>query len=289
MTTTLPFAFSNNPLLQILTESVTFEQLNSDDTIISICDDQIKVVNASPIITKDNLTIDSNSKLITLGKLNSKKVFIHFHNQPINQEQQSDWFNLRALAMNLPMDISSVVAQASSLSHWHTHHQYCGLCSSPTQLGREHSRVCSSDDCNRTQFPRIDPAVIMSVINENDEILLGRQASWDANRFSVVAGFLSHGESLEECVAREVLEETGVVIDSVDYIASQPWPFPSSIMLGFRATAKKQPIITEDDELEEAFWISREELQAKRDRKEMFISPRLSISRYLIDLWIQDK
>ncbi len=282
----LPFAFSNNILTTQSAENIPYPSITDDDIIISYHQGRIRLINSSPLLTKKKIYDSEDANLISLGCLDNKRILIHFHNKPISETEQSNWHDLRVLAMNLSMDVATVVAHASSLAYWHGHHQFCGLCGNRTQLGKEHSRVCSNQQCNHTQFPRVDPAVIMSVVNEFDEILLGRQANWDQNRFSVVAGFLSHGETLEQCVAREVLEETGIKVDSVEYIASQPWPFPGSIMLGFKATAKKQPITTDDDELEQAMWISREQLQKKRENKQIFISPRLSISRYLIDLWI---
>ncbi len=283
----LPFAFSKSPLSAITACLISVEKIDLHDAIISIRAGRIKTVGNNPLLNKTVAQIPQQGSLITLGKFNGQRILIHSHENPLADSEQDQWQSLRALAMNLPIDIASIIAHASAVAHWHSHHQFCGLCGSKTKLGKEHSRLCLNQKCKHAQFPRVDPAVIMSVINENDEILLGRQASWRENTFSVIAGFLSHGETLEDCVAREVLEETGVVVSSVEYIASQPWPFPGSIMLGFRATAKKQSIVTNDDELEEAMWISREELQLKRDNKEIFISPRFSISRYLIDLWIE--
>jgi len=289
MAPSLPFAFAKSNLSAVDVNVISPDRIDADDLLISIHEDRIKIHNDSPLIHPRNIDFSINNHLITLGKFNSNRILINFHRSPIEDSEQDDWLNIRFIAMNQPATIASLCAHASAIAHWHNHHQFCGLCGSVTEIGKEHSRICQNEDCNHSQFPRVDPAVIMSVINEKDEILLGRQASWDENRFSVVAGFLSHGETLEECVAREVKEETGITVDSIEYIASQPWPFPGSIMLGFQATAKKQAIITDDDELEEAMWISREELQRKRALKEIFISPKLSISRYLIDLWIEQK
>jgi len=284
-----PFAFSKRVLSPIPTQTVSFAEITVNDVIISFHQGWIKCVNCNPFLTPKQSALCIDQSLITLGNFDNSRVLIHFHQQPITPQEQADWFSLRALAMDLTLIQASVIAHASSLAHWHSHHIYCGLCGSKTIIGKEHSRICTSKECQHSQFPRVDPAVIMSVVNEYDEILLGRQASWDENRFSVIAGFLSHGETLEECVAREVLEETSVKVSSVEYIASQPWPFPNSIMLGFRAKAKKQKIVTLDDELEQAIWLSRQQLQTQRDNKEMFISPKFSISRYLIDLWINQK
>ena len=289
MTPSLPFAFTNSNLDSLSVESIPLDRVSTEDLIISIAKNRVKIIDLSPFHTRDMLSENDKQPLITLGIYHQKRVLIHFHLGEISEQEEHNWHDLRSIALTLSLDLATVIAQASSLSHWHTHHQFCGLCGSKTKIGKEHSRVCLNKHCHHSQFPRIDPAVIMSVVNEQDEMLLGRQASWGENRFSVVAGFLSHGETLEQCVAREVLEETGVIVNSVEYIASQPWPFPSSIMLGFKATATKQAIVTNDDELEEAMWISREELQIKRDLKEIFISPKLSISRYLIDLWIEGK
>ena len=147
---------------------------------------------------------------------------------------------LRPLAPMLPPDSASLLAYARALGLWKTRHRFCGVCGAPNLPARAgHVLRCSRAACGTETFPRLDPAIIVLVIDASGErALLGRQASWPAGRYSTIAGFVEPGESLEDAVAREVAEETGVQVAEVAYDSSQPWPFPSSLMLGFRAIAR---------------------------------------------------
>jgi len=139
---------------------------------------------------------------------------------------------------------------------------------------------CTDSACGLEQFPRIDPAIIV-LISDGERVLLGRQASWPAGRYSTIAGFVEIGESLEDAVVREVLEETGVRVDQISYHSSQPWPFPASLMLGFTAHALSTDVHRKDKELEDARWFSREDIRARH-----FLLPTgLSISYRLIEHW----
>jgi NAD+ diphosphatase len=141
---------------------------------------------------------------------------------------------------------------------------------------------CSRESCGNETFPRLDPAIIVLVIDASGErALLGRQATWPTGRYSTIAGFVEPGESLEDAVAREVLEETGVQVAEVAYDSSQPWPFPSSLMLGFRAIARTDAITLRDGELEDARWFTRADLEAGHPA----LPPAGAISARLIDGW----
>ncbi len=140
--------------------------------------------------------------------------------------------------------------------------------------------VCTNPDCRHDHFPRTDPAIIV-LISDGERALLGRQAGWPAGRYSTIAGFVEPGESLEDAVAREVFEETGVRVDLIEYHSSQPWPFPSSLMLGFTARAVTTEVHLRDQELEDARWFSRAELAAGYPK----IPPNVSISFRLIEDW----
>ena len=146
-------------------------------------------------------------------------------------------------------------------------------------------RVCMNPDCGRQHFPRTDPAVIMRVVH-GDRVLLGRQAEWLENRYSVLAGFVEPGESLEDAVRREVEEETGVAVRDVRYDSSQPWPFPASLMVGFSAVAEGDRLRLESDELEDARWFTREEIHDGVAAGTLRLSPKFSISRHLLDVWL---
>ncbi len=190
--------------------------------------------------------------------------------------------DLRSAAATWPHLEASIFAQARALLYWQERNHFCGACGNALRLVRG-GFMAKCETCGCEHYPRTDSAVIMAV-SDGERILLGRQAGWPENRWSVLAGFLEPGESLEQTVIREVFEEAGVHVDRAEYAASQPWPFPASLMLGFHAYAKPQTA-TVGDELEQAQWFSAEELRDGIARGELGISPRLSISRWLIEDW----
>jgi NAD+ diphosphatase len=193
---------------------------------------------------------------------------------------------LREAATELPTGEAALAAYAGSLLAWHERHRFCANCGAPTE-SRDggHERFCPA--CEAHHFPRTDPVVIVRVSDGADALLLGRQARWPEGRFSLLAGYVEPGETLEEAVRREVLEESGVVLDSVSYVASQPWPFPSSLMLGFSAQAARGDPVPGDDELAEVGWFEREELRrAARGEGPLILAPPYSIARRLIDAWL---
>jgi NAD+ diphosphatase len=193
---------------------------------------------------------------------------------------------LREAATELPADEAALAAYAASLLSWHRRHGFCSNCGVRTEVvDGGHERRCPA--CDTHHFPRTDPVVIVRVVDRRDRLLLGRQASWPEGRFSVLAGFVEPGETLEEAVGREVLEESGVVVEATDYVASQPWPFPSSLMIGFNALAGEGDPHPGDGELQEVRWFERAEVEAAAaGRGEIFLSPPYSISRRLIDGWL---
>ena len=194
--------------------------------------------------------------------------------------------DLRSAAARWPALVASVFAQARALLHWQARSRFCGVCGTSNEFVRGgFAARCPS--CGGERYPRTDPAIIVAV-SDGERLLLGRQASWPPGRYSVLAGFLEPGESLEQAVAREVMEEAGVRIESCEYLASQPWPFPASLMLGFRASAVPQPV-QRGDELEDAAWFSADEIRARIAAGSLQISPRLSISRWLIDDWLASR
>jgi|RhiMethySRZTD1v2_1073278.scaffolds.fasta_scaffold291203_2 NAD+ diphosphatase len=195
--------------------------------------------------------------------------------------------DLRAVGPLLPQRDASLSALARGMAYWHERHAFCGRCGAPTvseQAG--HQRRCSNADCGAVYFPRIDPAVIMRV-EYGDKVLLARQASWAPGMHSVLAGFVELGERLEDSVRREVKEEVGLDLLDVRYFASQPWPFPASLMLGFIATAADDRIQLNTDELETARWFTREELLNSPENDVLRLSRKDSISRVLIEDWIR--
>jgi NAD+ diphosphatase len=194
---------------------------------------------------------------------------------------------LRQIGALLEPEAGSLLAYARAMATWHRRHRFCGSCGCPTTSRHGgHLRVCSNADCASEQFPRSDPAVIMLVHDDDGNCLLGRQASWPGGVFSTLAGFVEPGESLEDAVAREVAEETGVSVLEALYQSSQPWPFPTSLMLGFFARAEYRTPTVDPEELEMARWFGHQELVTLVARREVRLPPQLSIARRLIDDWL---
>ena len=193
---------------------------------------------------------------------------------------------LREAATELPAGEAALAGYAGSLLAWHRRHRFCANCGAPTeQRDGGHERHCAA--CDAHHFPRTDPVVIVRVTDAEDRLLLGRQERWADGRFSLLAGFVEPGETLEDAVRREVLEESGVRLGEVAYLASQPWPFPSSLMLGFSALATGGEPAPGDGELAEVRWFEREEVErAARGEGELALSPPYSIARRLIDAWL---
>jgi NAD+ diphosphatase len=204
---------------------------------------------------------------------------------------------LREAVATLPQDEGGVVAYAAGLLNWHRRHRFCAVCGAPTTIG-EGGEIRRCGRCGTEHHPRLDPVVIMLVV-DGDRVLLGRQHSWPRKRYSALAGFVAQGESLEEAVAREVGEEAGVTVGQPAYVASQPWPFPSSLMLGFTVPWISGEPGGTDPELEDVRWFTREEIVAASaldddnwvsqpaDDVELLLPPRLAIARRLIEHWLE--
>ena len=185
--------------------------------------------------------------------------------------------DLRQVGPRIERRDGALLALARAMMFWHARHRYCGLCGSPTRSEEAgHMRRCTDPACNAMHFPRTDPAVIM-LVTDGDRALLGRNKNFPLpGMYSTLAGFVEPGESLEDAVAREVREETGVEVGAVHYHSSQPWPFPGNIMLGFHAEARTTEITIDYGELEDARWFTRDWLVvAPRRRQFPHAAPRL--------------
>jgi NAD+ diphosphatase len=202
--------------------------------------------------------------------------------------QRGHFVSLRAVGPFLDRASGGLLALAQAMVYWHQQHRFCGACGCPTR-GEEagHWLRCTSESCGVLHFPRTDPAIIVRVTHE-DRCLLGRQSRWPERRYSVLAGFVEPGESLEDAVCREVYEEAGVRVGQVKYDSSQPWPFPASLMVGFFARAFDASIRIDGDELDDVRWFSRRQLDNDIKAGEVLLPPDISLARHLIDGWFHN-
>lgn len=208
---------------------------------------------------------------------------------------EPDWdarfVDVRSIAGSLPVAESGILAQARSIVDWHRRHRFCAVCGAPTVVGDGgYRRECTDPDCAAQHFPRTDPVVIMLAIR-GELCLLGRQPRFPKGVYSALAGFVEPGESLEDAVRREIQEEAGVKVGAVRYIASQPWPYPSSLMIGCVCEALSEDITIDGDELDEARWFARDELGPMLEASlDMQAAPRmpppLSLAHQLALRWM---
>ena len=209
----------------------------------------------------------------------------HLDEPPVPSSADGVFVGLRDVGGTMDRADGALLSYAKGLIHWHERHSFCARCGSLSEArDAGHVRVCVNPDCNTSHFPRTDPAVIM-LVHRGDRCVLAHNRRNPLPMFSTLAGFVEPGESLEEAVAREVLEEVGIRVGNVRYHSSQPWPFPGNIMLGFHAEAESTEITVEEAELVEARWFERDDIinAAESDLK---LSRPESISRRLIDDWV---
>jgi len=210
-----------------------------------------------------------------------------------------EFADLRRIGSLVPEAEAAMLAYARAMIAWQKRHRFCSVCGSPLESQRAgHLRRCTSPGCRAESFPRTDPVVIMLVTlppsgNQPERCLLGRHTRLPRGAYSLLAGFVEPGESLEDAVAREVWEEAGIRVRDVRYQASQPWPFPYSMMVGFRAVAETEEIILDTDELEDARWFTAAEVSRfgewEDDTATFRVPRRDSIARYLLDQWIAEQ
>ncbi len=252
--------------------------------------DKLKAMTLShKDIAKPEMLLEST---VLLGSHERHAYFAYFIDEecdPIHEKflhTDATFEDLRRLGPMLDDWDASVLAYAKGICYWHERHRFCGVCGSPTINSKAgHLRLCSSSVCGASHFPRTDPAIIVLVHCE-ERCLLGRQGQWPKGVYSTLAGFVEPGESAEQAVLREVWEETGIRIEQMSYQSSQPWPFPSSLMLGFQATAPLKEIRRNDNELEDARWFTRAQvIDAIADRGPLKLPPTFSVSRRLIENW----
>jgi len=220
-----------------------------------------------------------------LGVKDGENFFLkHLNSQTSNLEFKS----LREIGSYLsPRDIGLAV-HAQGLANWHSKHPRCSLCGGPTDVVLAGAvRRCPADQSEH--YPRTDGAIIVLIKDEKDQILLGRQKVWPKHRFSTFAGFVEPGESFEHCVIREVREEAGVELTKINYLGSQPWPFPASLMIAFEAVTNTPELARADgDEIEEIRWFSREDMKGAIADKSLILPFEISVARQMIKSWYGD-
>lgn len=222
---------------------------------------------------------------IWLGLWNGRSVYT----LDVSEDEAAAWpqlhfSDLRGAAMRLQPDDAAIMAYARAMVYWAKRHRYCGRCAAPTRPTHA-GHVLRCDDCDLEHYPRSDPSMLVQVSDDHDRCLLGRQPGWPPGMWSVLAGFVEPGESVEDCVIREVWEEARVRVTGMQYFASQPWPFPASVLFGFHAVAESGAPEVEQDELEAADWFSREQLADGLRSKQLFTPPPFTLSFRLIESW----
>lgn len=211
----------------------------------------------------------------------------------LQHQLQIHFKDTRSLLETLSDFHQHLLLYAQGLLSWHQSHIFCSKCGHKTEsTASGHSRLCLSHSCGKTHFPRIEPAVIFSIQTREVEsrLLLARQKVWPKGRYSTLAGFVEHGESLEQSVFRECWEEVGIVPEGLTYFASQPWPFPASLMLGYRCYVKEKQVTQFfDQEIEEALWLTAVEYKELLLKKKISTPQPFALSFRLISTWYKEQ
>jgi NAD+ diphosphatase len=250
------------------------------------------VVIGDESLLRAELGLDADYEPILLGLEDGEAVFAIdvdslTEGQRVALTGGAELVGLRDVIGRLSRPEAGLAAYLAALLNWHRRHRFCSNCGAATEIIEAgYSRRCPR--CGTLHFPRTDPVVIMTVEHDG-RLLLGRRGDWPPGRLSVLAGFVSPGESAQEAVVREVFEESGIVARDPTFVTSQPWPFPSSLMLGFHAEADGGEPRVSDGELEEVGWFTREEVIAALagEHPELKLPPPVAIARLLIDRWVE--
>jgi NAD+ diphosphatase len=207
--------------------------------------------------------------------------------------EEGKWIDVRSAASSAAAPEAAILAQGRSMLDWHARHGFCAVCGSPSTMDEGgYSRKCNDEACAAMHFPRTDPVTIMLVLDDADNCLLGRQKIFAPMSYSALAGFMEPGETIEEAVRREVREEVGIVVGKVRYISSQPWPFPSSLMIGCFGYATDTEINIDEEELEDARWFTRAEIadmaNSYQDQTKLRMPAPLAIAHQLAQAWLRE-
>ncbi len=289
-----------NRASHLRTDAKALEQLWENALIIQIIDSRIAATEDA-LIFCDAATVSSQQEsfekgerfFLGLGRDNNTPYFAwrtSWINEPATEEEKYEGFaTLREIGSNLDEIEISLAMHAVGLANWHGTHPCCSRCGATTvsDLGGA-VRVCIADSTQH--HPRTDPAVIVLVKDSSDRILLGHQPVWPEKRFSTFAGFVEPGESFEECVSREVFEEAGVYCNDINYLRSQAWPFPASIMIAFEAiTDHPENARPDGEEITEVRWFTRDQMKTAVATQDILLPPLISVARKMITAWYVSK
>ena len=213
----------------------------------------------------------------------------HWVGEVSDEVKSTGFTTLREVGAQLSPIEFELALHATAISNWHRAHPRCPRCGGPTRIDLGGAaRFCDADQSQH--HPRTDSAVIVLIKDRDDRILLGHQPVWPEGRFSTFAGFLEPGETFEQCVAREVFEETGVTVSDITYLGSQPWPFPASIMIAFEAVTDNPDVAKGDgEEITEVKWFSRAELKSAASDGSLLLPPTISVARKMIEGWLGER
>jgi len=265
------------------------------DSRLSAADDVLIFIDAAAVATLQESFTYGDRFFLGIGRADNQPYFawrttwieppIDDGTEEFETRKYEGFKTLREIGSNLDSEDLTLAMHAVGLANWHATHPYCSRCGAKTvsDLGGS-VRVCVEDATQH--YPRSDPAVIVLVKDAKDRILLGHQPIWPEKRFSTFAGFVEPGESFEECVSREVFEEAGVYTTDINYLTSQPWPFPASIMIAFEAvTDRPEDSRPDGQEITEVRWFSRDEIKQAILTGDLLLPPSISVARRMIENW----
>lgn len=265
------------------------------DARLSSADDSLTFIDADAVGALQDVFIEGDRFFLGFGRDDNQPYFAWrttWINPPqddgteeFEKRKYEGFKTLREIGGNLDADELALAMHAVGLANWHANHTHCPRCGAATssELGGS-VRICIEDETQH--HPRTDPAVIVLVRDKDDRILLGHQPIWPEKRFSTFAGFVETGESFEECVSREVFEEAGVYASDINYLTSQPWPFPASIMIAFEAiTHRPEEARPDGVEITEVRWFSRDEMKKAVATADILLPPTISVARRMIEAW----
>lgn len=291
----IPFVFSNPNLDRLTQQRKDTAWLNTalhapETCFVPVCGEQNVVIGrdrqATPLLMQSasaQSLLERASCAVLLGQYQGHPCFALGLPQPAGLPSDAIFTNLRPQFGVMDNEALALLGYARAMVYWHLHNRFCGHCGNATE-SRNAGQELHCSHCDDTIYPRISPAIIV-LVSHGERCLLGNQSSWDASRYSTIAGFVEPGEDLESAVRREVFEETNIRVSTLRYQHSQPWPYPASLMLGFQAEASNSDIHCNDGELLSARWFSRAEILVEIAHGRLSLPTRQSISYRLLRDW----